>query len=203
MRVSVVTMYADNYKEIADITVPVMKQYCDKHRYSFHEIKLENGNEYHYKKHEYFKDLMATDVEVIFFLDVDALITNLSVPIENFLDEEHDFYITRDVTELNGGVFILKNTYWGKVFNVYILSQRDNYGNEQNVYNDCYDVFSFKIKVLEHPSINSYQYDIYPELPDVRKESEGHWHEGNFILHTPGAALSLRIETLKNAKITL
>ena len=70
-------MYSPSYKEVSDVTVPVMRHYCDKHGYEFHEIKIEDDN-YHYKKHEYFKDLLGTDVDVVFYLDCDAIFTNMN-----------------------------------------------------------------------------------------------------------------------------
>ena len=41
---------------------------------------------------------------------------------------------------------------------------------------------------------------IYVE--NVRSIYQGHWREGDFVLHVPALQMEKRIEVLKNAKIT-
>lgn len=202
MKIAVVTMWAGNYMGIAELTLPVMREYCKFHNYEFREIWLENGNEYHFKKHEYFTELFKSDIEAIWYLDIDCLITDIAKPITDFMDEEHDLFITEDKTELNGGSIIIKNTAWARAFNDLVLEQRKNFDNEQNVYVAFHpiQVISNKINVLPHPSINSYLYELYPEYGKLTLE-EGQWEEGCFVLHTPAAPMNVRIDALKNAKI--
>jgi hypothetical protein len=202
MKVTVVSMWAKNYSEIADITIPNLLAYCERHGYDFRSILLEDGNAYHFRKHEFFKELFETDVELIWYMDVDCLVTNHNIEIESFVDE-CDFFITKDVHELNGGSVIIKNNEHGRRFNDFVLSKKDKYDNEQNVYNE----FGINWQMdgilgrLGHPSINSYDYRLYPEYPNIRERDKGHWHEGDFVLHVPGAPMNVRIERLKNAKI--
>jgi len=115
-------------------------------------------------KHEYFKYLLGTDVEAIFYIDADVLITNFNIGVEDFLDNEHDLYLTRDVNEINSGVLILKNTDKGEWINEFILGMRGYFENEQNIINQYmkYEKFNRHVKVLPHPSINSYNYSIFP-----------------------------------------
>lgn len=202
MRIAVVTMWADNYKEIHDITYPVLFEYCCRHQYALHELKLEDGNSYHFRKHKLFSDLVYKhDIEAMFYLDVDCLVTNLNIKVEDFIEDEFDFYITKDVHELNGGAIILKNTPWGNFFNDFVLDQEGTIPNEQNVYVQYADSLFPKMKVIPHPSINSYDYSLYPEYPNIRKREEGHHHEGDFILHVPGAPFEVRVNKLKTTKI--
>jgi hypothetical protein len=203
----VFTEYGENYRGIVDVTLPVMKKYCNKHGYAFIELVLGNGNDYAYKKHKEFGKLFyhANEIEAIFYLDADCLITNLNHRVEDFLDNEHDYFLTKDFNELNNGVCIIRNTEAGRFINDTILSGEGYYENEQNAINDFMKDprFNRHVKVLPHPSINSYRYDLYPECAScVGVEDLGDWRPGHFILHTPGLAIEKRIEILKNATIT-
>ena len=198
-------MYGSNYAEIAAITVPVMKRYCDKQGYEFRELLLEGGgNDYAFKKHEFFTELFKEDINVIWYLDVDAIITNLTTPIAGFLMQEFSFYLTRDFNELNGGSVIIRNTGKGRLINTFVLDYKNDFENEQNLYNDkkFIEIIYGEYAVLPHPSINSYRYDLYPECSSyVGKRELGDWHEGDFVLHVPGLSIEKRIEVLKSAKI--
>ena len=122
--------------------------------------------------------------------------------ITDFIDATYNFYITRDFNELNGGSVIIKNTVGGEAFNEFILRNRKRFENEQNVYNYYEDYLSPVMKVVDHPSFNSYDYSLYPECKNIRSRELGHHHEGDFVLHTPGLPMEKRIEVLKQAKIT-
>lgn len=202
MKVVVCTEYSPSYQEIADITLPVMEEYCQKHRYGFEALKIPD-NDFAYRKHDYFSYLLSTDIDVIFYIDVDCLITNYNYRVEDFIDDDHDFFITKDANEVNGGSMILKNTGRGRWINELILSKRGLYENEQNVINAFIHSPQFNqfIKILTHPSINSYRYDFYQEFPNVRGREEGHWHPGDFILHVPALELSKRAAILKTTEI--
>jgi hypothetical protein len=203
MKVIVCTEYGENYKEIAKITVPIFREYCQRHGYEFRELLLEDGNDYAFKKHELFRELMMDDIDVIAYFDVDILVTNLSFKIEDFLDNEHDYFLTKDFNELNNGACIIKNTEGGRWINDLILASKDFFDNEQNTINSYMisPQFNQFVKVLQHPSINSYDYSLYPECKDYRRRDQGHWHEYDFVLHVPALGLEKRIEKLKNTPI--
>jgi len=205
MKIVVCTEYGGNYAAIAGHTVPVMRKYCEKHGYELRVLILEGtGNEYAYKKHELFKELLREDNDVIAYFDADILITNHTIKIESFLDDDHDLFITYLVSELNGGALIIKNSMWGEMINNFILNARHNFENEQNVINHYrfHPMFSAKMKVVPHPSFNSMNYDYYPELSEYKTLDLGHWVEGeSFVLHTPGLGIEQRLQVLKNTPI--
>jgi hypothetical protein len=204
MKVCIVTEYCDRYNEIADVSLPNMIEYGTRHDYCHYLIKLSNDEGFHYKKHEHFKKLFETGIDLIFYKDIDSIITNLSVPIESFIDDEHSLFICGDdIFGINGGSLIIKNDMYGQFVNNYILSKREYFNNEQEVM-EHYKIPLQAVgcmKILPHPSINSYPYKEYPELKQVTRE-EGNWHEGDFLLHCPALPYEKRAEILRNAKIT-
>lgn len=203
MRVCVVTMYGKEYLQLAALAIANMDMYCDKHEYDSRIIFVEE-NKWEYRKHEMFKTLFKEGVDLIFYKDIDAIFTNLSVPIEKFIDEEHDWYATKDFNEINCGVLIIKNTEWSQRLNDAILARKGVYENEQNAFNEMYrsSQVNDRVKLLKHPSINSYQYGLYPECKEcVGKPERGDWAEGQFLLHVPALSLEKRLEVLKSVKI--
>lgn len=200
MRIVCMTMYSPSNQLLADITVPNLKEYTDRHGYELYELKIDDGK-FHYEKHLAVKDLFKHGVDIIFYKDVDSLITNLQKPITDFIDTEHDFFITKDCNEINGGSLIIINTVWSRMFNDFVLFKKYDYNNEQEVYVAYqYDKrFKDKIKILPHPSINSYLYELYPSIPQKTHE-EGQWEEGDFLLHLPATTITQRINIFNEYK---
>lgn len=202
MNVCVCTMFSPSHQELATLTVPNMEAYAKVHGYDTHIIEIEN-DKWEYKKHEAFTELLK-EYDLVWYKDIDTIITNLSVPIESFIDDYYSFYLTKDFNELNGGSVIIKNTKEGKLFNDMVLENKGTFENEQNFYNSMPMLMmgSNIIKPLQHPSINSYNYSLYPECKEyVGREDLGDWKEGNFVLHVPALSIEKRIKVLKNTKI--
>lgn len=208
MRIVFTTEYGSNYQPIADYTTTVMREYCKRHGYEFRPLLLDGtGNEYAYKKHEYFEELFKEDIDGIFYLDADAVITNMKITLESLVCVPEygrkSFFITEHLGELNGGALLICNNFYGKMINRQILFSRTAYENEQNAINGLRETMLFKyhMAVLPHPAFNSFNYSLYPECPNVRKPEQGHWQPGQFILHVPGLGTEHRLEVLKNAPI--
>jgi hypothetical protein len=204
MKIICCTMYSPSHKELAGISVPNFQEYCERHGYEFRVIRIDNDR-WEYKKHEAFQKWMGEgECDLIFYKDVDSIVTNMKIPLTEFIDEDHDLFITKDETEINGGSLIFKNSKWGRMINGVILGMRHICENEQNamVQLECgFPMFYECMKTLPHPSINSYLYEMYPEIGRLTPQ-EGQWEEGQFVLHTPALPMEKRIEILKNATIT-
>lgn len=204
MKIMVVTMWGDDYKDLADISVPNMVDYCNRNGYYPYQITLGSSKNVWYKKHETFNWMLEMDIDAIFYKDVDTLFTNFKHKIEDFIDNEHHYFLTRDFNELNNGVCIIRNTKEAKALNNLILAQRKDFPNEQNALNWWIKyLHPSLIKVVCHPSFNSYKYSEYKECSSwVGKPGLGDWEEGeSFVLHVPGLSLERRLEVLKNTPI--
>lgn len=212
MKVGLLTAYyGEDYKQLADVVLPNMRDYCIKNKYTFLPFKLEpNEAQYGFSKIE--KCLLALtldNIDVLLCTDLDVLITNFNTRIESFIDEEHDFFVCKDVNGINTGTFIIRNTDWSKSLLAFILNCRNTLDNEQNAIDWFYKKEpSHKIKILPHPSINSYLYSEYTPnwgvIGDRKIEKptheEGNWQKGDFLLHMPGQSLSKRIEIINRIK---
>jgi hypothetical protein len=201
MKVCCCTYYSPSYKALADIHLVNLSEYCQRHGYTMWVENIEN-DKWEYKKHEMFKELFEEGFDVIWYRDIDSVISNLTIPITMFLSEEGHFFLTMDYTELNGGSVVIRNTHEGRRFNELILSMRSRHQNEQNCYNILeLDTDDYTMKTLPQQTLNSYLYELYPEIGKLSPR-EGQWEEGHFVLHVPALAMGKRIEVLKNAKIT-
>lgn len=113
MRVGIITAFNERYAPIADITLPIMKAYAEKHGYALHvgayhedatrlktygdRMKIELYNR-HYDAHD-----------VLVWLDIDVLIMNSDVTIEERLGD-YPFVWSYDVNGPCSGFWIARCT---------------------------------------------------------------------------------------------
>lgn len=202
MKVVCCTITSDCRKGLFDIFYPNLEKYAATHGYDTFIIRVQDG-EWEYKKHEAFKLFFESGYDLIWYRDDDSLITNMTIPITQFIDDYYSFYLTKDFTEFNGGSVIIRNTKVGREFNEMVLANRDMFENEQNFYNSMpMIVLGIDImKPLPHPSINSYDYSCYPECKEyVGREDLGDWHPGNFVIHFPALSIENRIAMMQEYK---
>lgn len=205
--ICILVLYSCSWQELADIVLPNVKAYAEKQEYtplfkSYPDVF--SG----YEKIRHIKAIFENIVaDAVWSLDLDTLITNHTKKIEDFIDDEHDAYFTRDYNGLNCGSFIIKNSEFSLTLldTVLTLEGLPKMYCEQDAFNEIFklavllpDMFS-KIKLLPHPSINSYLYENYPDIPKQTHE-QGQWQQGDFVLHLPGMGLEKRIEILSKMK---
>lgn len=205
MKIAILILYTTGWQELADIVVPNAELYCKKHGY-FLETAIFNDpmpSNFGFNKIMYISDMFElNEADVIWSLDMDTLITNHNFRVEDFITEQNNFWITKDVNGVNAGSFIARKSGWWKYFSKWILEYQQIANCEQDAIDLYYEEHNGKeIGILPHPSINSYDYSLYPEFPDIRKEEQGHWHPGNFLLHLPGVGMNKRLEILKHTSI--
>ena len=151
--ITVATTISPSWQELGDIVLPNMIRYCKKHLYMF-EVRV-IPPKFEFEKIKMIIDLLKGGTDTIFCLDLDTLITNHTIRVENFLDPEHDFYLTQDINTWNTGSIIIKNTEWALGWMKAILSTEGTIENEQTAIMACSPDSMPTVKVLPHPSINS------------------------------------------------
>ncbi len=207
MRIAFTTFYTKNYQPLADITVEAMRRYCDKHGYHLNINIIEDNERCHFVKTKDTRRLLD-EFDMVVGIECDCLLTNHTIKIEDFLDEENELYITTDLTNINFGVFIVKASKWTKQLFDWINTQENKFGDEQEIFEKNRDIL--KTRVVSHPCFNSIPYSpyyapgygkmFYKEGDEVYicKENEGHWMPGNFVMHLPGMEMNRRIDIFKN-----
>lgn len=215
-KIAVAVVYTPNWIPLAQVVLPNLYEYCQRHGYGLY-VRVDPVPYNGFSKFTLINYLFKTQgVDFVLSLDLDTLITNHNIKIEDFISQSNNksFYVCRDLNGINCGSFILKNNKWSKSFLSFCLSFEGKVDCEQNAV-DIYMgdiVDDLHIKILQHPSINSYKYDeYYPsygkigfkngDIIEKPTHKEGNWEEGDFILHVPGQTVEKRIEVLKNTKI--
>jgi hypothetical protein len=135
-RVVVCTVHTTNYQDLADITVPTMQRYCEKHGYDFAyvpdwELRFPDlANEGDRFKARMFENLYAENKihnkwDVFLWIDSDALIWNSDISVdalftrlsrEQGLSDNHHFLWGYDVGGPNSGVYFARFTWQAAAF---------------------------------------------------------------------------------------
>lgn len=215
MIVCISYVYGQNYSELAALAIPSLISYCAKHKYICDIKTIDGSNGYDYIRVEHTLELLKT-YDAVFMMEGDFLITNHKHKIEDFIDEDYDFYICKDVNNYNGGSWVAKQSVFTKKWLESALAHRnkEGYVTEQNVFEQACGLkgFSHGIKTLGHPTINSIKYDEYapsygyieweklnppPTFPTIE---EGNWTPDCFVCHLPGKPLKERIRIFSELK---
>lgn len=206
MRIAINTFLTTSYEPLAALTTTVLQRYADKHGYDLIVEKIPDGNV------DYIKTVTARklldEYDLVWAVENDILVTNMNIKIESFVDDEHDFFICKDINNVNGGSFIVKNSDVGKWWLDNTNKAQRNYKTEQNFWEY---IGHEKIKYLPHPSINSIPYALYAPsygrigyvegyVADMPTEEMGNWSPGNFVCHLPGKTLQERIDIFNGLK---
>jgi hypothetical protein len=204
MKICILILYTRSWKPIADIVLPNLWEYCKKHGYDWDIMRFDDPypSDFGFNKLIHSKRLLST-YDFVWSLDLDTLITNHDKKVEDFIDNKHDFFITKDVNGINAGSFIVRKSEYSLFLLEWLLALKGEEGMhcEQDAINFYYKVYeNKKIKILPHPSINSYMYELYPEH-NITEEKDGQWKEGSFVLHLPGIGMKTREHILKETKV--
>lgn len=203
MRIALQTIYTQSWKHIADIVLRNFWEYADRHGYRFVVKELDNIEPLNlgYKKIEEIQLLFKEKIcDIVFQVDLDAVFTNKNIPIERFIDEYHDAFITNTVNGINCGAFVIKDTGWSYDFLNWLMKQKGKEGMycEQDAWVAYMKEYpKSPIKIVGHPSFNSFDYSLYPEHSHITKREDGNWHEGDLLLHLPGISMEQREKILK------
>ena len=68
----------------------------------------------------------------IFWIDTDALFTNMGIQLEQFVDDRYSLLITKDLYFMDAGVLMLKVNDWSWSYMREVLSKMGNGLNKQD-----------------------------------------------------------------------
>lgn len=193
----VLTHYTDNWNGIADITIPVMEQYCKTNGYIFNVSKVPEYDKYN-GLHKLKALNLLNENDVAMLVDADVLITNHKVKIEYFYKRD-ELLLAEGA---NCGIMIVRKTNRG----IIDLMIQDIESGEFNCEQDAVETYLkrttgyYDIKLIPHPCFNSYLSELYPEIPQPVTKEQGQWEKGCFVLHLPALSIEKRIEVLTKIK---
>ena len=96
MTYAVASINTDNYQDLADLTDLPKREYCERYGYKFFVLKetryspVMGFNKIHFSL-EILKE--NPDVEWLLFSECDATVTNLTVRIEDRIDNDYHFIV--------------------------------------------------------------------------------------------------------------
>ena len=239
----VVSVNDEKYKPLADWTVLKNKKvYCERHGYVLKHYEdgaeslvgkpMRAGNppipEDHvpigWAKVYAIKDAFEKypDCEWIFNTDCDVMITNMTIKLEDIVNEctkdtNVHVIIPADCNGINCGNMFIKNSPIGKAFLDTIIAGMPLYRNwymfeNQLIQDLCVGthlteqgvkaggtLWGRVIKILPQRVFNSYDYKKIPLLKDRPQYNDilghdGQWKEGDFIIQWPSTDLDYRIK---------
>jgi hypothetical protein len=139
------------------------------------------------------------DIEWLLFSECDAMITNLSISIDDKIDPDYHFILPVDRLNLNSGNFLARNSPEGRAYLQMIVDSEPEYVNrdwaEQQVIIDTIEEYSDIVKIVPQRYMNSYEPAIY-DYCDARFDIMGNsaaWEPGDWIVHWPGTYKPTRI----------
>lgn len=204
-QIAIVCLYNDHHQGLAEITWKNKQDYAAKHDYlSFAKTDNFSVEQVHFDKFVHILDVMNSnrDVDWVWWLDNDALITNFDIRIEDLIDDNFHIIMPVDLAGLNTGSFLVKNSQQSREWLQYMLDNKSHYKNdkrwfEQQAVIDFFPKFQHIFKIIPQRLINSYDYSIYGRDSVDLLGYDGQWQPEHFVIHWPGLPNDTRIMLAK------
>lgn len=197
MKIGICVQYDSSFKSVADVTLPVLSSYCNRHGYAL-LIQQDPAIQEDIVQ-DRVRRLQAALPEYswVAHFDADALVTNHTIKIESFLEKHAVVCKARAETGellLADGIMFVRNTNEGRRFLGRIGFKKGKPIQELQAAYANEPEFRDIIKVCPQNAFSSFPYHLYG-LPET---TEGNWKKGDFILHVPVKPLAMRIEEFTN-----
>jgi hypothetical protein len=224
--ICVLSLYDDNYQEMANITIfNNLKKYCDLHGYTFHPHKIENiqnGRFSQWQKIDVTIDILKkSNYKWIFYLDTDCLVMNSSIKLESLIDDKHSFIvpalnvdaIDTPIINKQGKNSIISGQYLVKNNDIGLSIMEDIWNLNGWPVGIDVNTFDFEqrqiritinkpqfydhVNVVEEHKLNRFWYINSPYMASAfRGVNDSCWKPGDFIVHVTGYKKEERIKLL-------
>jgi hypothetical protein len=195
MKITLLTITSQSYWPLLEITEPNRVEYCLRHGIQ-RSLRTHSGNAMLVSKERIGEMLqeLKSDCDWLWFCGTDTLITNHTIDVRDFLDEDYDLIIAKDINGVNNDVFFLKNNSRSEDF-LYSASTfvRDFSDDQAAMVHVIGLMKDLKVKYVHQKLFNSYLYTEYT-YPD---DGGGNFTEGDFLLHLPGLPNERRYQIFK------
>jgi hypothetical protein len=210
----VATMHDQGYRSLSQVTCDNNKvPYCELHGYELAVKTDEWSDVIYFDKIQFLIDILENnpDVKWIWWLDTDALITNFTKKIEDYVDDQYHIIMSTDVNGMNCGSFFIKNSPEALEWLRMILDHKERYklkrwdNPEQTPMIMTYIKYKDWIKLVPQKEINSYNYGLlYPTLSNKDMLGVvGEWAPGDWVLHWPGISNPQRIQIAQQVALQI
>lgn len=202
-KIAIVSIFNDKHKDLADLTWYNNKvKYAEKHGYIASAKTADfSPEQVHFDKFVHLLDVMEKNpnVDWVWWLDNDAMITNFDIRVEDLVDADYHVIMPTDIAALNTGSFIVRNSPQAKEWLNFLLSKKQEYKNdkkwfEQQAVIDFYPKFQELFKIIPQQWLNSYDYRMYNVEGIDLLGQDGQWYPGDFVIHWPGMANDARVQ---------
>jgi hypothetical protein len=208
-KMAIVSIFNDRHQDLADLTWYNNKvKYAEKHGYlAIPKTNNFSPEQVHFDKFVHILDVMKTrpDVDWVWWLDNDAMITNFDIKVEDLVDTDYHVIMPTDIAALNTGSFIVRNSAQAREWLEFLLSKKKEYKDdkkwfEQQAVIDFYPKFQELFKIIPQQWLNSYDYKMYNVEGTDLLGQDGQWYPGDFVIHWPGLPNESRIQLAKQCQ---
>ena len=208
-KMAIVSIFNDRHQDLADLTWYNNKvKYAEKHSYlAIPKTNNFSPEQVHFDKFVHILDVMKThpDVDWVWWLDNDAMITNFDIKVEDLVDTDYHVIMPTDIAALNTGSFIVRNSAQAREWLEFLLSKKKKYKDdkkwfEQQAVIDFYPKFQELFKIIPQQWLNSYDYKMYNVEGTDLLGQDGQWYPGDFVIHWPGLPNESRIQLAKQCQ---
>ena len=123
---AVASLHDANYADLAELTDSPKREYCERHGYKFFVLdEMKYSTITGFNKIHFTLDLFQQhpEIEWLLFSECDAMITNLTIRIEDRVDDNYHFIVPVDRLNLNSGNFLARNSEQGRAYLQMILDR--------------------------------------------------------------------------------
>jgi hypothetical protein len=201
--IAIVSIFNERHADLAELTWFNNKvKYAEKYGY-LAVAKTDNfsPDQVHFDKFVHILDVMSNhpDIDWIWWLDNDAMITNFDIKIEDLVDDNYHVVMPTDIAALNTGSFLVRNSVQGREWLNFLLSKKKEYKDdkkwfEQQAVIDFYPKFQDLFKIVPQRRLNSYDYRMYNVEGIDLLGQDGQWYESDFVIHWPGLPNETRVK---------
>jgi galactosyl transferase GMA12/MNN10 family len=219
---AVVSMSTKSIDNLASLTDGLKREYCETNGYEFFAIRDEDFKVWttpyssfmDWNKAFYLNKLLdeRRDIEWVLLSEADATITNMTVKMEDKIDNNYHIIIPVDRLTLNGGNVLIRNSEQGRAYIQHMVDVVDQYREDQSPEGKLKDKWGLQqfmidtieqyediVKIVPQKAMNCYEPEIY-DYCDASKDCFGgtaKWEQGDWIIHWPGLRNDTRIERVK------
>lgn len=117
----IVTGYDEGYRPVAELTVPVMRRYAERHGFAFTIAHFEPGERAPaWSKITAIQEALARGSDPVVWIDADGLIVRQHVDIRSALSPDREVFMVREsatpISYASTAVVVVRNTAWATQF---------------------------------------------------------------------------------------